>query len=203
MESSHFILSLKGSKLILSLEHNQYGPRISDFYVIANSYLLINNVLKSHVINPLTNDIKIDYSQRIERVSYIIAKVHKDNYKRIEKIDKGLFSAIETVKEIAETEYVTLKLNVGKKEIEASSKLKQLIINVTDYFAKNKNSNNDFDTLKIRATDAENEMKMKDFDLLNIWIKSQISVHKKPKSRVVLSSDMVEKMLADFHKQTL
>jgi hypothetical protein len=203
LESTHFILSMKGEKLILSLEHNQYGPRISDYYAIANNYLQINNVLKSHVINPLTNDIHIDYSKRIGRISQVIAKVHKDNFKRIEKIDSGLFSAIETVKKIAETEYITLQLNVGQKQLHESSKLKELIVKVTNYFSKNKNSNNDFDTFKIRASDAENEMKMKDFDLLNIWVKTQIKVEKKPKSRVVLSSDIHSKMLSDFKNQKI
>lgn len=201
LESSHFILSLKGDRLILSLEHNQYGPRISDFYFIANHYLQINDVVKSQTINPLTNDHKIDYAKRIDRVSYLIAKVHKDNISRLEKVDKGIFSALETASQVAESEYVTLKYNVGRKQIEPSSKLRQLILKITKYFSDNPNSNLDFDTLQIRAVDNENEMKMRDFDLLNIWIKSHVRVEKKPKSRVVLTSDIHSKMDADYKKQ--
>ncbi len=201
LESSHFVLSVKGKRLILSLEHNQYGPRISDFYFIANTYLLSNNILKSHIINPLTNDTKINYAERIDRVSFLIAKVHKDSIQRIEKVDKGLFSAISTASDVAESEYVSIKYNVGKKQIEASSKLRELILKITTFFSNNKNSNLDFDTLQIRAIDKENEMKMKDFDLLNIWIKSQIRVEKKPKSRVVLTTDIHEKMKSDHQKQ--
>lgn len=203
LESSHFVLSVKGDRLILSLEHNQYGPRISDFYYIANHYLFSNEILKSHTIHPLTNDTKIEYADRIDRVSYLIAKVHKDNIKRIENVDKGLFSAMATASEVAETEYVSLKYNVGKKQIEASSKLRALILKITTYFSNNDNSNLDFDTLQIRAIDTENEMKMKDFDLLNIWIKSHILVEKKPKSRVVLTTDIHEKMKTDHQKQML
>lgn len=203
LESSHFVLSVKGNRLILSLEHNQYGPRISDFYFIANHYLFSIGVLKSHKIQPLTNDTKINYTDRIDRVSYLIAKVHKDNIKRIEKIDKGLFSAMSTASEVAETEYVTLKYNVGKKQIEASSKLRELILKITTYFGNHTNSNLDFETLQIRAIDTDNEMKMKDFDLLNIWIKSHIRVEKKPKSRVVLATDIHEKMKSDHQKQMI
>lgn len=203
LESSHFVLSVKGDRLILSLEHNQYGPRISDFYFIANSYLFSNEILKTHIIHPLTNDTKINYADRIDRVSYLIAKVHKDNVKRIEKVDKGIFSAIITASEVAEAEYVTLKYNVGKKQIEASSKLRDLILKITSYFDNNANSNLDFETLQIRAIDTENEMKMKDFDLLNIWIKTHIRVEKKPKSRVVLTTDIHEKMKSDLQKQLL
>lgn len=203
LESSHFILSVKGKRLILSLEHNQYGPRISDFHFIANHYLSVNDIVKSHTINPLTNDQKIDYAKRIERVSYLIAKVHKDNIGRMEKVDKGIFSAYETASTVADSEYVTLTYNIGRKQIEASSKLRKLILKITNYFAENKNSNMDFDTLKIRAVDNENEMKMRDFDLLNIWIKSHLQVKKKPKSRVVLTSDIHYKMKEDYQKQLL
>lgn len=201
LESSHFILSVKGSRLILSLEHNQYGPRISDFYFVANHYLQVNAVVKSQTINPLTNDHKIDYAKRIDRVSYLIAKVHKDNIARLEKVDKGIFSALETAQEVAESEYVTLKYSVGRKQIKASSQLRKLILKITNYFSDNTNSNLDFDTLQIRAIDNENEMKMRDFDLLNIWIKSYVRVEKKPKSRVVLTSDIHSKMDTDYKKQ--
>ena len=119
----------------------------------------------------------------------------------MEKVDKGIFSAYETASAVVESEYVTLKYSIGRKQPEASSKLRALVLKITNYFSENKNSNTDFEKLQIRAIDIENEMKMRDFDLLNIWIKSNVRVEKKPKSRVVLTSDIHDKMKTDYDNQ--
>ena len=201
LESSHFILVQKGNRYILSLEHNQYGPRVSDFHFITNHYLTNSDLIKSYNINPLANDIKIDYQKRIGHVSYFIAKIHKDNVSRIDKIDSGIASAFKTISEIAESEYVTFKINVGKSQMETSSRIKRIVLKIVNYFQESPDSNANFEILRLRAKDTENEMKMKDFDLLNIWIKSTLRVDKKPKSRVIFTTDIIQKMIKDFDNQ--
>jgi hypothetical protein len=198
LESSHFILYQKGKRLFLSLEHNQYGPRISDFYFFTNHYFTTNKIIDFQNINPLTNDLKIDYSKRIDNISFLIAKIHKDNIERVEKVDPGIASAFSTIHELSKSEYITIKFGIGKNNVESSSKIKKLVIKIANYLRTGNEVGQDFEMLKVRAIDTENNMKMKDFDLLNIWIKSIIRVQKKPRSRVLITRDVIEKMKSEF-----
>lgn len=201
LETSHFILSYSKNKLILALEHNQYGPRVSDFHYFINSFLTRNQIVSYLIIDPLTNDIVIDYGKRINKISFFIAKVHKDNVGRMEKYSKGVFSALKTASTISESEYLTIQFNIDTRKAAKTTKLKNLVLKIASTFSKNNKSNEDFETLKIKAEDTENGNRIKDFDLLNVWIKSVLKVDKKPNSRVIVSIDIFDKMAKDFHIQ--
>ncbi len=194
IETAHFILSHSNDSLVLSFEFNQFGPRISDFiyYIESISYRL--EVLTKVVYQPFVRDELDSYKRRINRVSSVVAKVHKDDVKRINEFDSELFDAFETAERISDAEYVTLQLSYDYRQLSDTPKIKDKIFNIIDSVRRDKSLLNVFSSLKVKAEDEQTSNRIKDFDLLNIWVKSRIDVEKKEKSRVIVSSDILFKM---------
>ena len=201
IETAHFILSYLNDSLVLSFEFNQFGPRISDFiYCIEHiSYRL--GVLSKIEYQPFVRDELNSYKKRINRVSSVIAKVHKDDVKRINEFDSELFDAFETAERISDAEYVTLQLSYDYRQLSDTPKIKDKIFNIIDSVRRDKSLLNVFSSLKVRAEDENTANRVKDFDLLNIWVKSRINVEKKEKSRVIISSDILFKMNQELTKE--
>ena len=201
VESSHFILSYKNEELVLALEFNQYGPRISDFtgYILNKSASL--HILEKIDFLPLHRDDLLSYQRRINRISLVTAKVHKDNWKRIQEFDDELFDAFKTSSNISDAEYVTLVFSYDHRDLKGSMKMRSKIMNIIDKFVGDKTTLNVFNTLKVNAEDEARNNRIKEFDLLNIWVKSEVRVEKKPKSRAIVSADIFQKMRDEFYKE--
>lgn len=201
IETSHFILSYKNNSLLLSMEFNQYGPRISDFI-----NFIVNKFQNSHIFenldyNNYSSDDLPKYKQRINRISVVTAKVHKDNIRRINDVDSELFDAFDTANKISEAEYVTLDLNYAYRTSFHTQSIRTKIMNIIDKLIKDKTTTNLFYTLKVKAEDQASNNKIKEFDLLNIWVKSEVKVEKKENSRVIVSADIFEKMQVELNKE--
>lgn len=201
IETSHFILSYSKSSLVLSLEFNQYGPRINDFVHYLEHFLVNASVISRLESNAYIRDDLENYKKRINRVSSIVAKVHKDNIKRIHEFDRDLFDAIYSAANISEAEYVTLKLKYEYRQPTGTPRIREKIINVINKLILNSNSHSVFSKFTVVAEDNDSGNKLKDFDLLNIWIKTHITVEKKPKSRVIISADIFNKMGIELSKE--
>jgi hypothetical protein len=201
IETSHFILSYKNDQLLLSFEFNQYGPRASDFtgFLIDKSQSL--NIFEKLDYTPYSRDDLPKYKRRINRISLVTAKVHKDNYKRINDFDRELFDAFETANNVSDAEYVTLDFKYDYRNLNGSSSIRGKIMNIIDRLIGDKTATNVFETLKVKAEDTERNNKIKEFDLLNIWVKSDIKVEKKPKSRAIVSADIFQKMQNELQKE--
>lgn len=201
VESSHFILSYKNDELVLALEFNQYGPRITDFtgYITnkGSGFKLFEKIdyLAKH------RDDLMSYQKRINRISLVTAKVHKDNWKRIQEFDDELFDAFKTSSNISDAEYVTLVFSYNYRDLRGSMKMRSKIMNIIDKFVGDNTTLNVFNTLKVNAEDEARNNRIKEFDLLNIWVKSEIRVEKKPKSRAIVSADIFQKMGDEFYKE--
>jgi hypothetical protein len=200
IESSHFILSYAKSSLILALEFNQFGPRISDFTYYLQGFLKSSAVATGVDFLPYYRDDLPNYKRRINRISFMVAKVHKDEIKRINEVDSELFDAFETASKISEAEYVTLQLKFDTKT-NSSLKFKDKILKIIGMFQEKKETQNSFKTLKVKAEDEDRRNKIKEFDLLNIWVKSEIKVSKRPTSKVIISSEMFELMGIELSKE--
>lgn len=201
IETAHFILSYLNDSLVLSFEFNQFGPRISDFIYYLESISYRFNVLAKIEYQPFVRDELDSYKKRINRVSSVIAKVHKDDVKRINEFDSELFDAFETAERISDAEYVTLQLNYDYRQLSDTPKIKDKIFNIIDSVRRDKSLLNVFSSLKVKAEDEQTANRIKDFDLLNIWVKSRINVEKKEKSRVIISSDILLKMNQELTKE--
>ena len=201
IETAHFILSYIDDSIVLSFEFNQFGPRISDFIFYIERISNRLNVLAKIEYQPFVRDELDSYKKRINRVSSVIAKVHKDNVKRINEFDSELFDAIQTAERISDADYVTLQLNYDYRQLTDTSKIKGKIFNIIDSVRRDKSLLNVFSSLKVRAEDEKTANRIKDFDLLNIWVKSKINVEKKEKSRVIISTDIFFKMNKELTKE--
>ena len=194
IETSHFLLSYSKPQLILSFEFNQFGPRISDFIYYLERFLNRFGVLEKLEYQPFVRDDLPNYRKRIKKVSSVIARVHKDNVKRVNDVDSELFDAIETASNISESEYVTLELKYDYRKLPETPKITNKMLNIIDKLISNKKTNSIFSKLVVKAEDSSQNYRIKDFDLLNIWIKTRLTVDKKPKSRVIVSQDILSKM---------
>lgn len=201
IETAHFILSYLNGSLVLSFEFNQFGPRISDFIYYLESISYRFDVLAKIEYQPFVRDELDSYKKRINRVSSVIAKVHKDDVKRINEFDSELFDAFETAERISDAEYVTLQLNYDYRQLSDTPRIKDKIFNIIDSVRRDKSLLNVFSSLKVKAEDEQTANRIKDFDLLNIWVKSRINVEKKEKSRVIISSDILLKMNQELTKE--
>jgi len=201
IESSHFIMSFSKAPIILSFEFNQYGPRISDFIYYLEHFLLKSKVVTKVSYKPFVRDDLPKYKRRINRVSAVIAKVHKDNIKRINEFDKELFDAFETASNISESEYVTLKLKYDYRKLEDTPIIRTKILKLITKLIENKTLHSVFGKFNVIAEDGDISNKLKDFDLLNIWIKTTITVEKKPKSRVIITEDILTKMTSEINRE--
>lgn len=194
IETSHFILSFSKKPLILSLEFNQYGPRVSALTFYLEHFLLKSGVACKIDFNPLVRDDLPSYKQRINRISLVLAKVHKDNVKRINEFDVELFDAIATASNLSETEYVTLQLKYDYRQVTDTPRIKAKVMNIISNLIANKDLHSVFSRLIVKAEDESYNNKLREFDLLNIWIKSEVIVQKKPKSKVIVSIDIFDSM---------
>lgn len=201
IETSHFILSLAKKPMILSLEFNQYGPRINDFIFYLEHFIFKEGVAAKIEYNPFVRDDLENYKKRIHRVSSVVAKVHKDDVKRVNEYDKDLFDAIATAANISEAEYVTLELKYDYRNMPDTPVIRNKILKIINKLISNKKAHSVFTKLVVNAEDNDHNDKLKNFDLLNIWIKTRIMVDKKPKSRVIVSADIFSKMGIDLVKE--
>lgn len=201
IETSHFILSYLNEKLILSFEYNQYGPRISDYVCYLENISMRLSVLTKIQYIPLVRDELSMYKNRMNRVSSVIARVHKDNIKRINEFDEELFDAFATTEKLSDAEYVTLQLNYDYRQLSDTPKIKNKVMHIIDTLVKDKKLLNVFSKLKVKAEDENLNNKLKEFDLLNIWVKSRIYVERKEKSRVIITSDILLKMNMELTKE--
>jgi hypothetical protein len=201
VETSHFILSYSKEPLILSIEFNQYGPRVSDFIYYIRQFSFSKEVFEEINFHPYHREDLPSYKKRINRVSLVYAKVHKDSIKRINEFDSELFDAFATAEKVSDAEYVTLQLKYDYQEQTATTKIRTKILSIIDKFVKDKNTLSTFTTLKVRAEDEDRNNKLKEFDLLNIFVKSEIKVQKKEKSRAIISADIFEKMKVELQKE--
>ena len=82
-----------------------------------------------------------------------------------------------------------------------TNNIKKIVNKIIEKFKKDKGSLNMFDTLRVKAEDGDNRNKLREFDLLNIWVTSEVKVEKREKSRAIVSIDMFEKMKKELYKE--
>ncbi|WP_158827681.1 hypothetical protein [Mucilaginibacter lacusdianchii] len=194
IETTHFILSYNENTIFVSLEFNQYGPRISDFVYYLNHYGYKQGITNGIDFLALYRDDLNSYKERINRVSCVTAKIHKNNISRMNDIDTELFEGFAVAEKASEAEYVTLTFKYDYQQANGVSKIRSKVLNIIDKLKSDKNNVNVLNTLKVKAEDQSRNNKLKEFDLLNIWVKSEVNVEQRSKSRAIVSSDILDKM---------
>ncbi|MEO8588549.1 MAG: hypothetical protein ABI432_04205 [Flavobacteriales bacterium] len=198
VEASHFIVSYKGIPQI-AFEHNHQGARLTDLEFYLETLAQTSSIAETVSLMPITKDDILSYKARMNRVSYLIGRIHKDELARINDPDKGLISAFETAANVSRAEYVEMKLKFDFTSTADSGFIKQSINALIDFVRRRKHV--PFDLLKVQAEDTENENRMKEFDLLNAWVRGVVDVQQNERFRTIIPLDMYEKMAKVFKKE--
>ena len=195
VEATHFVIATNMREPLLALEYNHYGPRPRDFV-----YCLHYLGRKAELLNGLdflacTRDDLESYQNSLGSISCVTAKVYRDNMDKLNNFDSGLYSAFSTVERLGESEYITLELSYDRRsESEISEGKRTIMAAINKFFQNRETASGVFDRFKVRARDNMTG-KLKDFDLLNTWIRTELpSVQKYERSRVIVSSDILYQM---------
>lgn len=190
-EITHFVIDYsQGSTL--AIEYNFHGPKARDlqFYFDHISRLLS---LRVHTnMQHIVRDASYNIRQRIGRISYFEAKVHKDNISRINEVDPGLASAFEVAHEYAHSEYVKISFKTEYRKKLNNEHLLGKISQIINKFVGNGNLKKHFDVLSVGAEDSDHENKLQLFDLLADKITIEVMVEKMPKKRSIVSESIFE-----------
>jgi len=199
VETTHFIIDYRKNKIILALEYNHYGSKITDLvnYIqrIGISKKLLNNI----GFKPIVQDDLKKLKERINRFSEFIVKVHKDNVSKIRKMDKKIWQALETSIDNFNSDYATIILKFDYKQRTETPQIEQSVFNLINYFIKNRKEKYIFNKLSMRAEDEKQNNLLESFDLLIEKVNSEIKVQRKPKYRTLISEDMFEKMIKELN----
>jgi len=196
-ESTHFLIQFqpKGN-ILLSMEHNHYGPRISDLIYYLTYFTNKNNISKLINFIPISRDELSTFKSRINRISSITTRVHKSEIQRLKNVDGDLFNAYDEIQRFSDAEYMSVRFKYDIKNQPGTylNPFRKKINDILSIFNKSGTSMVAFDKLIVRAEDSNNSNLMHDFDFLNIWYKSKVKATLQPKSRVVVTNDMISKM---------
>jgi hypothetical protein len=194
LETTHFVIDYSKPNIKVAIEYNQFGAKIQDFtkYIVTVGQHL--KVLKEIEYTPILKDELAKMRDKIQRCSEFIAKVHKDNIAKIQDIDMGMYSALETSKEHFQSDYVTISLNFDYRKRESTGAIKSVILQIISKLLQDKKRVGYFNTLKVKAENRDNYNRLEIFNLLVDKVESEIHVERRKRYRTIVSSDMFEKM---------
>lgn len=194
IETTHFILNhSQPNNLILSLESNHYGPKIGDFIKSIKHYFF-KAPLKNLYCNPYIKDDLRNYRNRIRAVTEVHALVHKNNVERVKDYDNDLLGVLNAAQSFNDSDTIQISFRMDARKGHSSNRMTDKVHKIIDKMLKGARAAEVFDQLSVKARDEMQNNRISDFDLLNILIKSEISVSCKERSRVVNTNEMFLKM---------
>lgn len=199
VETTHFIIDYRKEKIILSLEYNHYGSKITDLVNYIQRIGVHKDILENVGFSPIVKDELKKIKERVNRFSEFIVKVHKDNVDKIKKMDNKLWQVLDASRDNFDSDYATLKLKFDFRQRQETSKIRGTAFNIIDYLSKNNKDKYLFNQLKMRAEDEKENDRLATFDLLLEKINSKFRVQKKSKSRTLISDDMFDKMVEELN----
>lgn len=194
VETTHFVINFSKKQKTIGIEYNQFGARIGDFVRYLQNIGIAKNAVESIGFAPVVNDDLASFSNRINRCSEFIVKVHKDNIEKIKQLEGHLYTALKSSIEHFESDYATLILKFDYKKKEQTKTMTNTIYNLITKLVKDKDKVEFFNELSVRAEDEEKNNLLENFDLLIDKVKSEIWVEKKERYRSVVSVDIFDKI---------
>ncbi|RYE55767.1 MAG: hypothetical protein EOP48_09475, partial [Sphingobacteriales bacterium] len=175
VETTHFIIQQKtentGNKLKIAIEHNQFGAKIIEFEYYLQRLGSELGILTSFRQIPIVRDSLKTTSQRIGEISKITIRISKDNIDELKKVDQGIFTALNTVQEHFEEDYVQLELKYDihkareNPNIGSAKKSKTIVGKFVKRLLRDKNAGDNFEKLEVLAEDSDRLDRLKAFDL--------------------------------------
>ncbi|MCZ2479254.1 hypothetical protein [Aquirufa nivalisilvae] len=203
VETTHFIIDNSSSKIKLAIEYNQFGAKIVDFVsYVKNIGINMNEIIDIKFI-PVVNDDLSKFREKINRCSLFQVKVHKDNIKKIQEIDLGLYTALNSSIEHFKSEYASLTLKFDYKTRVSTSEISTSIFKIIDTLTKDKSKIELFDLLSVKAENSEKNNLLETFNLLVDKVSSELNVEKKKRYRTIVSADIFEKMKIELLRKNI
>lgn len=193
LETTHFILDYSTHVPKLALEYNHFGARISDFIYYIKKFSREIRIAITCDPKFLVHDRLKEVKKRINRLSKVRVKVHKDNVKRITSADTGLGTALFHAQNCSFSDEVELTMFFDYKRKTSTTGIRDIVTGFIDRFIKTPETLNHFEAFEVHAEDEAQNNKIEMFNLLMDKIKSEIPVQKKLKSRVIKSSTFFDK----------
>ncbi|PTX62622.1 hypothetical protein C8N46_10217 [Kordia periserrulae] len=198
VETTHFIIDYRKDKIILGLEYNHYGSKITDMVNYIQRIGIYKGILENVSFSPIVKDDLDKLKKRINRFSEFIVKVHKDNVPKIKKLDNKIWQALDASIDNFDSDYATIILKFNYKQRSETPQIENSVINLINGFIKNRKDKYLFNKLSMKVEDEEKNNLLENFDLLIEKVNSVIKVERKPKYRTLVSTDMFEKMTREL-----
>ena len=141
---------------------------------------------------PLTNNTLEEIEERAVRVSEFRMKIHRTNVQQLEE-DLDIIEIFGDPQNYFNSQYATYELKFDYRR-ENPSAIREFVMRVRNLFRTNPQKIVLFDTLRIRAEDAENNNKLSPFDLLAELLKIEKQVERHDTSKVIVSASMYEEL---------
>jgi hypothetical protein len=199
VETTHFIIDYRKQKTILALEYNHQGSKITDLVHYIQRIGVHKNLLKKVGFNLIVKDDLQKLTEKLNRFSEFTVKVHKDNVPKIKKMDKRIWGALKAAQDNFDSDFATLILKYNYKQRSETPFITESFVNLVKHLGKNNKDKYLFNTLSLKAEDAERNNLLGNFDLLLEKVHSKIKVERKPKYKTLISEDMFEKMMSELY----
>lgn len=204
LETTHFLVDYrKKYKAQVALEYNHHGARISEFAGYLGLFGRQIGVLRKVVIIPIVRDRLESITTRVNKISTLNIRVHKDNISRIQELDEGLGIALYHAQNYSSSDYVEIYFKIDYKIKPDTPTLRDKVLNWVRIFLGRPDESENFEKFKMEAEDEENSNNIEEFDLLVDKEKSVIVTEKKEKSRVIVSNDFFPKMINEYERKFL
>lgn len=204
VETTHFIIDYRSeTNIILALEHNHYGSKITDLVDYVQRIGVHKGLINNLGFLPFSNDNLSEIKTRVGKFSEFVVRVHKNNVDKIKTMDEKLWQAAVASVDNFDSDYATIRLKYDFKQRSATPLIEKTVFNLISHFQKNQNDKYAFNKLYMRAEDSDKNNLLEKFDLLIEKVHSTIMVQKKPKHRTLISHDMFEQMVDKLNKINL
>mgnify|MGYP005828976029 CR=1 FL=1 len=200
VETTHFIIDYrKKSKIILALEYNHYGSKITDLVGYIQRIGIHKEVLDKVKFAPIIKNELASLKKRIKRFSLFVVKIHKDNVPKLKKMDNRLWQAASASVDNFDSDYATINLKFDYRQRTETPLIRKTVFNLIKHFSKNYNDKHLFNQLYMKAEDEEKDNHLAKFDLLIEKVNSTVKVQKKAKYRTLISVDMFARMVKELN----
>ncbi|QKG57024.1 hypothetical protein GKZ68_10525 [Hymenobacter sp. BRD128] len=203
LETSHFVIAYRDRVKHLALEYNDVGPKAADlrFYL---EHIGRQAGLLAVVVNRIISaDTLRQIERRMGRISEMDVRVFRENVQQVATMNQGLATTLAAANELFDSEMITLKPKLDYRSKTATASAREVVDSIVRAFTRNPTKMDAFKVFRVKAEDRDKNGNLDEFDLLEDKIKSRIRVQKRPRSRVLISTDIFQKMVAELERKRL
>ncbi len=203
VETTHIIIDYRKPKTIIAVEYNHPGAKIIDIVEYLTRIGVNQSAVEKIGYLPIVNSDLTRLKTRINRISELTMKIHKDNLPKLKEMDGNIFQSAQAATEHFENEYAVMDFKVDYRRFSETPIIKNSIFNLINFLNENPSDRHIFNYLRVKAEDEEKNNLLETFDLLLDKIYTPVKVERKRKQKTIISEDMFGKMMAELDKLRL